>query len=55
MLRVIVFCEGQTEEMFVKEILSKHFLPRQIFLNAIVFRTSKKERGGVVTYGKIRH
>jgi len=55
MNRVIVYCEGQTEEMFVKRILRKHFDPMEIFLSPIIFRTGKNAKGGVVSYGKIRH
>lgn len=32
MIRVHVICEGQTEEMFVKEILSEFFASRDIYL-----------------------
>ncbi|WP_397600756.1 DUF4276 family protein [Silvanigrella sp.] len=32
MIRVHVICEGQTEEMFVNEVLSKIFTPLEIFL-----------------------
>ncbi len=32
MIRVHVICEGQSEEMFVNEVLAGHFLQRQIFL-----------------------
>ena len=32
MTRVHVICEGQTEEMFVKKVLSDHFDPRGIYL-----------------------
>jgi hypothetical protein len=31
-IRVHVICEGQTEEMFVKELLADKFIPRDIFL-----------------------
>ena len=32
MIRVHIICEGQTEEMFVKEILSEFFASRDIYL-----------------------
>lgn len=32
MIRVHVICEGQSEEMFVNEVLAEHFAARQIFL-----------------------
>jgi hypothetical protein len=32
MIRVIIICEGQTEETFVRELLVDAFLPRKIYL-----------------------
>ncbi len=32
MIRVHVICEGQTEEMFINELLSDYFLPKGIYL-----------------------
>lgn len=32
MIRVHVICEGQTEEMFINEVLSAWFIPKNIFL-----------------------
>lgn len=54
MIRVHVFVEGQTEETFVREVLSPHFLLRHIYLNPILVRTSATGKGGVVTYAKIK-
>ena len=53
MMRVFVFCEGQSEESFVKNVLYPHFQSKAIFLTPIVLSTSKHFRGGVSTYGKI--
>ncbi len=54
MIRVHVFCEGQTEETFVREILQPHFNTINVFLYPIIVRTSKYGKGGVSTYGKIK-
>lgn len=54
MIRVHVFCEGQTEETFVRDVLSEHFGRMNIWLNPIVLLTSKGNRGGVVSYQKIK-
>jgi hypothetical protein len=54
MIRVHVFVEGQTEETFVREVLSPHFLLQHIYLNPILVRTSATGKGGVVTYAKIK-
>jgi hypothetical protein len=44
MTRVHIFCEGQTEETFVREVLQDHFNRRGVYLTAML-------RGGT-TYGK---
>lgn len=36
MVRVHVICEGQTEEMFVKELLQPEFFPKGIYLNPML-------------------
>jgi hypothetical protein len=55
MTRIHVFCEGQTEETFVRELLYEHFFRLNIHMNPIVIRTSKAGKGGVSTYGKIKN
>jgi len=52
--RVHVFCEGQTEETFVKELMFDHFVTFGVFINPILVRTSRQGKGGVNTYAKIR-
>jgi hypothetical protein len=54
MIRVYVFCEGQTEETFVREVLYEHFLRRDIWLNPIIVSTGKKSKGGVVSYQQVK-
>ena len=54
MTRVNVFCEGQTEDVFVREVLGPHFQRRDIWLNPIIVRTSSRSKGGVSSYGKIK-
>lgn len=53
MIRVHVFCEGQTEDVFVREILRPHFQRMDILMNPIIIRTGAQKKGGVSTYGKI--
>ena len=53
MMRVFVFCEGQSEESFVKNVLYPHFQSKAIYLTPIVLSTRVHFRGGVSTYGKI--
>ena len=54
MIRVHVFCEGQTEDVFVREILQPHFDTLDIWLNPIIIRTGTRGKGGASTYGKIK-
>jgi hypothetical protein len=54
MIRIHIFCEGQTEETFVREVLTEHFNRLEIWLNPIVVQTSKRGRGGAVSYDKIK-
>jgi len=55
MKRIHIFCEGDTEESFVREIMYDHFISKNILLNPIIVRTSAKETGGITTYGKIKN
>lgn len=54
MTRIHVFCEGQTEEVFVREVLCNHFGRIGISLNPIIVRTGAQGRGGILSYGKIK-
>lgn len=54
MIRVHVFCEGQTEEMFVKELLYDYFSEMNIFLNPFLISTSSHTKGGVLRYVAIK-
>ncbi|PCK09729.1 MAG: hypothetical protein COA42_02860 [Alteromonadaceae bacterium] len=54
MTRVHVFCEGQTEETFVRDVLAPYFLRSSIYLNPIIVRTSATGKGGAVSYAKIK-
>lgn len=50
MKRIYIFCEGLTEETFVREVLTGHFYDFNIFLIPILLRTGKAGRGGVASY-----
>lgn len=54
MRRVHIFCEGQTEEAFVREVLEPHFWRFNISLNPILLRTSSEGRGGISSCQKVR-
>lgn len=54
MTRIHVFCEGQTEETFVKEVLGPYFQNLEIWVNPIILRTGPQGKGGVTSYGKVK-
>ncbi|MFA0443024.1 DUF4276 family protein [Vibrio sp. 10N.286.49.B1] len=55
LIRVKIFVEGQTEETFVYEVLTPYFSQRNIFFTPILAQTSKGYKGGIVSYGKVKH
>ena len=52
--RIYFIVEGQTEESFVKEILSKYFLQYEIYVYAIKIETSRGHKGGFVNYAHLK-
>lgn len=59
MKNVYIYCEGQTEESFINEILYPFFLGNDIIVYPIICTTkrsvAKKYKGGVSDYNKIKH
>lgn len=60
MKRVLVLVEGQTEERFVKDVLSPAFLPIDLVLTPTLLTTRKVKhgqdfKGGVTTFGKFEN
>jgi hypothetical protein len=55
MTRVLVFVEGQTEETFVRVLLAPYFSRLGIYLTPILAQTSPGHKGGIVSYGKVKH
>ncbi|MEI7990058.1 MAG: DUF4276 family protein [Chloroflexota bacterium] len=60
MNRVLVSVEGQTEETFVREILTRHLWNLNVDLIPVVvstkiFKQGKKFKGGLSTYVKVRN
>lgn len=57
MKRIYVYCEGQTEEAFVKRLLYPHFIAKDIYLIPIICRTKEGpqgiHKGGIVDYNKV--
>lgn len=52
--RIYIIVEGQTEESFVKEILSKYLLRYDIYIYASQIETSKGHKGGFVNYAHLK-
>lgn len=48
------FVKDKLSDLFVREILRPHFQRTGICLYPIVIRTSRRGKGGVSTYGKIK-
>lgn len=58
MKNVYIYCEGQTEEAFINDVLSPYFANMEIWVRPIICTTkktpSKKYKGGVSDYQKIK-
>ena len=54
MTRIHVFCEGQTEDVFTRELLGPALRRSGIWVNPIIIRTGPQGKGGITRYGKIR-
>lgn len=59
MKRMFIYCEGQTEESFINEVLHPYFSKIGIFVIPVVCVTkvtrTKQYRGGVSDYNKVRN
>lgn len=53
MSRVYIFCEGQTEYTFVREVLHSHFERLNISIKPIILKNGS-QKGGISTYGKVK-
>ncbi|MCM1367257.1 MAG: DUF4276 family protein [Roseburia sp.] len=57
MKRLYVYCEGQTEESFVKKLLYPHFIVKEIYIIPIICKTKEGpqgvHKGGIVDYYKV--
>lgn len=57
MKRLYTYCEGQTEEAFVKRLLYPYFIIKDIYIIPIICRTKEGPqgtfKGGIVDYNKV--
>lgn len=54
MIRDYVICEGQTEETFIRDVIAPILANQQIYLTARLIPTSKNNKGGALTYERVR-
>lgn len=55
MTRIVVICEGQTEETFVRDVLEPYFSPAGLYLSAQTIETSPGHRGGALNYDRVKN
>lgn len=54
MRRVVVICEGQTEEAFISLVLAPVFYAQGLQMQGITVGTSPGRQGGALSYGRLR-
>lgn len=54
MVEVIVFCEGQTEEKFIKQVVAPSVRGLQIYLKPQTLKTSQDSSGGAVSFDRLK-
>lgn len=54
MIRIYLICEGQTEETFVRDVLSPILARNNIFITAQMIPTSKTQKGGALSYPRVK-
>lgn len=56
MKRLFIVVEGQTEEAFVKELMTPHFIHNGIYdIRPVLIQTSKGHKGGFVNYEHLKN
>jgi len=54
MTRIKLLVEGQTEEVFVRELLQPHYARMGLYMTPIIVSTSPGYKGGMSSYAKVR-
>lgn len=54
MIRVVVVCEGETEEEFVRDVLAPAFYGLNLYLEPQLVETSPGHRGGALNYDRVK-
>ncbi len=56
MKRLFIVVEGQTEEAFIKELVSPYFMQNEIYdIRPVLIQTSKGHKGGFVNYEHLKN
>lgn len=54
MTRILVVCEGQTEETFIQDVLALPFAYQNIYLEPRLINTSNSSKGGALNYDRVK-
>lgn len=54
MMEVIVFAEGQTEEVFIKQVVAPALRHLQVFVKPQMLNTSQTSKGGAVSFDRLK-
>jgi hypothetical protein len=54
MIRVVVVCEGPSEETFIRDVIAPLLAHQQVFLTARLIPTSKGHKGGALSYPRVK-
>lgn len=54
MIRILVVCEGQTEERFIKDIFAPYFDHQKFDIKPLMIPTSKTGKGGALSYQRVK-
>jgi hypothetical protein len=52
--RIVVVCEGETEEEFVRDVLAPGFCGLELYLEPQMVETSPGHRGGALNYDRVK-
>jgi hypothetical protein len=52
MKRLVLVCEGPTEQEFVKDVMNPHFIPKDIYIQSPLI---KKSGGGIVPWSALKN
>lgn len=55
MIELVVVCEGQTEQTFVKVCLAPELARQQIYVNPQLISTGRDAKGGALTKDRVLH